>query len=295
MTETPETDPNRPGSAPPLPFATRVIYGSGDWGLGSFVALRQIFYAIFLTDVVGLDPRLASVAALIAILWDALNDPLVGRLSDRVRTRWGRRRPFLILFAVPFGLAFLLLWWDPPWESQIALMIHVTLAFMIADTVQTLISVPFQALTPGMTRDYDERTSLTSYRMFFNLVASLAIATTAPTLVDAALENGWTLQQGYMFVASLFGATAAVPFLVMFFFVRERDSDEPAKDPPLRFIVRTAWENVPFRFASSLYIFNWVAFDLVALMLPFFLTYWVAGGDRLAKVEVFGEPIALEA
>jgi Na+/melibiose symporter-like transporter len=82
-----------------------LIYGSGDWGRASFNSLRQIFYAIFLTDVVGLEARLASFAALIAILWDAINDPLIGTLSDNVRSRWGRRRPFFLFFSVPIGLA----------------------------------------------------------------------------------------------------------------------------------------------------------------------------------------------
>ena len=68
-----------------LPWLTKVIYGTGDWGVATFNTLRQIFYAIFLTDVVGLDPRLASFAALIGVIWDAVNDPLVGVISDRPR------------------------------------------------------------------------------------------------------------------------------------------------------------------------------------------------------------------
>ena len=83
---------------PRVPRWMRLVYGSGDWGRASFNTLRHIFYAIFLTDVVGIDPRLASIAALVAIIWDAVNDPLVGALSDNVRTRWGRRRPFLLVF-----------------------------------------------------------------------------------------------------------------------------------------------------------------------------------------------------
>ena len=65
----------------------KLIYGSGEWSYASFGTLRQIFYAIFLTDVVGLDARLASFAALAGIIWDAVNDPLVGVISDRVKTR----------------------------------------------------------------------------------------------------------------------------------------------------------------------------------------------------------------
>ena len=198
-----------------LSFWTKLIFGSGDWSLSSFGTLRQIFYAIFLTDVVGLEPRLASVAALSGIVWDAINDPLVGLLSDRVRTRWGRRRPFVLFFAIPYGLSFVLLWWAPPWESQVALAVTVSLAYMLSDTFQTLVSVPLYALTPEITLDYDERTSLTTYRMFFNLLASLVTAVVGPAIVDSALAAGATQQQGYLIVSALFGGLASIPGVIV--------------------------------------------------------------------------------
>jgi GPH family glycoside/pentoside/hexuronide:cation symporter len=280
-----------------LSLLTKIIYGSGDWGMASFGTLRQIFYAIFLTDVVGLSAQIASVAAIVGAVWDAINDPLVGLLSDRAQTRWGRRRPFLLFFSIPFGLGFLLLWWAPPWESQAARMITVTLAYMLTDTLQTLIIVPFFALTPEITADYDERTNLTGFRMFFNLLASLSTAVAAPMVVDMAINSGLTQQQGFLLVAGLFGGLAAVPFLLIFLVVREQPRliDQPNETISLWKAIRTAWKNVPFRFATGLYMLNWITFDLVALMLPFFLLYWVSEGDLLASVNINGEPLAVES
>ena len=135
-----------------LSFWKKVAFGSGDWGMASFGTLSQIFYAIFLTDVVGLEPRLASFVALVGILWDAVNDPIVGTITDRVRTRWGRRRPFLLFFAVPYGASFLLFWWAPPIENQILLAIAVCIAFILADSLQTLVYVPFiSGVVPHLT------------------------------------------------------------------------------------------------------------------------------------------------
>ncbi|MGC9467980.1 MAG: MFS transporter [Anaerolineae bacterium] len=275
-----------------VPVLTKIIYGSGDWGVAAFNTLRQIFYAIFLTDVVGLDPRLASFAASVGVIWDAINDPLVGVLSDKLRTRWGRRRPFLLLFAIPYGLAFMMLWWAPPWESQLLLMIHVTIAYALSDTFQTLVVVPFHAMTPELTSDYDERTSLASYRMFFNFLASLAGGVVAPMIVDATLARGGTQQQGYLLAATIFGASSILPYLLIFFFVREKA--KPVDQPELvslRKTLRRAWENVPFRYATALYMLNWVTFDLVAAVLPFFVVYWVAQGDLLLTVPGIGLPI----
>ncbi len=279
----------------PLPWFTKFIYGSGDLGLASWGTLRQIFYAIFLTDVVGLEARLASFVALIGVIWDAINDPLVGMLSDRVHTRWGRRRPFILIFAIPFGFAYLLMWWAPPWNNQIVLAIHMTLAYIISDTMQTLVAVPFYTLTPEMTQDYDERTELTTYRMFFNLVASLVVAVAAPMIKNASLQSGLTLSQSYLLIAGLFGSIGTLPFLIMVFFIRETHL-QPAQEPPsLKEIAETVWQNVPFRFATGLYMLNWMTVDLVALMLPYFLTYWIAQGNLAAEMTIFGSTISQDS
>jgi len=278
--------------SPRLSWLTKVVYGTGDWGLATFNTLRQIFYAIFLTDVVGLEPRLAAFAAFVGVLWDAINDPLIGILSDKTRSRWGRRRPFLLIFAVPYGLAFLAMWWAPPIHNQILLMVYIMLAYALSDTLQTLVIVPFHALTPEMTPDYDERTSLAGYRMFFNFLASIATAMAAPMIVDAVLAGGGTQQQGYALAAMAFGATAVVPYLLIFFTVRERPAaDRPAEIITLRETARIAWRNVPFRFATALYMLNWVTFDLLGIALPYLLVYWVARGNLLAKVPGLGLPI----
>jgi glycoside/pentoside/hexuronide:cation symporter, GPH family len=276
-----------------LPRLTKIIYGSGDWGLATFNTLRQIFYAIFLTDVVGLEPRLASFAAFVGVMWDAINDPLVGVISDKTHSKWGRRRPFLLIFAVPYGLAFLLLWWAPPIHNQILLMLFIMVAYALSDTFQTLVIVPYHAMTPELSTDYDERTALAGWRMFFNFLASIGTAVAAPMIVTAVMSSGGTPQQGFFLAASLFGVTAVIPYLLIFFTVRERpEAAKHLEMNGLRDSIRIAWRNVPFRYATAIYMLNWVTFDLLGMILPFLLTYWVAGGDLLAKVPGLGLPIA---
>src|SRR5512146_2343902 len=234
-------------SARRLSFWVKLLYGSGDWGISSMGMMRAIFYAIYLTDVVGLEPRLASFGALIGIVWDAVNDPIIGILSDRLHTRWGRRRPFLFWFALPFGLSFITLWSAPGWKSQTALLVYVTLSFMLADTLQTLVSVPFLSLTPELTPDYDERTTLTSFRSFFQLAGALVVVIAAPALVDVVLASGGTQQQGFMLVGAIFGGIGAVPLLLIGFFVRERSTSEQTQSIPFRQTLKAAWQNIPFR------------------------------------------------
>jgi len=287
---------NNPTPVPRLSFFQKMIYGSGDWSLSSFTTLRSIFYAIFLTDVMRLKPELAGIGILLGTAWDAINDPLVGMINDRIRTRWGRRRPFLFLFAIPFMLAFLVMWWTPPWESQVMKMLYVTLAYIIGDTLHTLLNVPYLALIPDISRDYDERTALSGYRVFFNLLASLVTAVTAPIIVDEMVMAGYSAQQGYLVVGALFGGIAAIPFLIIPLVLRERTAD---LDEPQPIKVKEAWDvlwrNLPFRYAAGIYMLTWIAFDLVTRMIPYFLVYWVGGGDQLISRSVFGMDFPLES
>ena len=278
-----------------LPFWLKLLYGSGDWGLSSIGMMRSIFYALYLTDVVGIEPRLASIGALVGIVWDAVNDPLIGMLSDRMQTRWGRRRPFLLWFAFPFGLSFVILWSAPNWGSQIALTIYVTLAFMISDTLTTLVAMPYLALTPELTRDYDERTTLSSFRTVFQLLAAIAVVVAAPMIVDEVIQMGGTQQQGYMLAGAIFGLSGAFPLFFIGWFVREKFTPEQQVDLPFREILRIAWKNIPFRYAAGIYMFNWSAVDMIAIIFPYFLLYWVAQGNLLAKVNILGLDLALES
>lgn len=278
-----------------LPLWLKLLYGSGDWGISSVGMMRSIFYAIYLTDVVGLEPRLASFGALVGIIWDAVNDPIIGVLSDRLHTRWGRRRPFLLWFAIPFGMSFILLWSAPDWDSQAALLTYVTLSFMLADTLQTLVSVPFLSLTPELTPDYDERTTLTSFRSFFQLIGALSVVIAAPAIVDLVIEAGGTQQQGFMLVGAIFGSIGAIPLLLIGLFVRERSTPEQQKSMPFRETLRAAWQNVPFRFSVGIHMLNWSAVDMVAITFPYFLLYWVAQGDLLAKINILGIDLAYES
>lgn len=278
-----------------LPFWLKLLYGSGDWGISSSYMLRSIFYAIYLTDVVGLEPRLASFGGLVGVIWDAVNDPLIGMLTDRTRSRLGRRRPFLLWFAVPFGLSFVILWSAPQWDSQAALLVYVTLTYMLMDTLQSLIYVPYLSLTPELASDYDERTSLTAFRSFFQLFGSLVVVLAAPNIVDRVLAAGFTQQQGYMLVGAIFGGISVVPLLLIAIFVREKATSQQTESLPLRQTLRMTWRNIPFRYGAAIHLLNWSAADMIAVVFPFFMLYWVAGGDQLATIRLLGFDLAYES
>lgn len=199
---------------------TKLAYGMGDFGFAFADTAIGVLFAIFLTDVVGLRPSLAALAVFIGKSWDYVNDPLIGYIADRTRTRWGRRRPYLLFGFIPFGLAFAMLWWRPPFESQAALTAYYAGTFFLYDTILTFVTTPFFALTPELTQDYDERTSLTSYRMAFSLLGGL-VAFIVPLMMIGAMrpENqGRVFQMGWVFAIA-----CALPLLVTFLGTRERE------------------------------------------------------------------------
>ena len=170
-----------------LPFITNILYGMGDFGFSMNNSIISAFFSVFLVTVVGVAPGLVAIILFVGRSWDFVNDLLVGYISDRTRTRWGRRRPFLLFGTVPFGLSFLLLWLHPNF-GQTGLVIYYSLAYIIYEALATFVYMPYFALTPELTSDYDERTKLTSFRMMFNITGSL----TAYILPLLIVGNDWT-------------------------------------------------------------------------------------------------------
>jgi GPH family glycoside/pentoside/hexuronide:cation symporter len=166
---------------------------------------------------------------------------------------------------------------------------------MLSDTLTTLVAVPYLSLTPELTRDYDERTSLASFRTVFQLLAAITVVVAAPMIVDAVIESGGSQQQGFMLAGAVFGGLGAIPLFLVGWFVRERSTPEHPESISFRESLRVAWSNIPFRYAAGIYMFNWSAVDMVAVTFPFFLLYWIAGGDLLAKIHFLGLDLALES
>jgi GPH family glycoside/pentoside/hexuronide:cation symporter len=123
----------------------------------------------------------------------------------------------------------------------------------------------------------------------------MTVVVAAPMIVDTVIEGGGTQQQGFMTAGAVFGALGALPLFLVGWFVRERFSSEEAVEMPFRESLRVAWENIPFRYAAGIYMFNWSAVDMIAITFPFFLLYWVAQGNLLAKVNILGIDLALES
>lgn len=251
---------------------TKLMYGAGDTGFSLTSTIIGAYFLIFMTDVVGVAPGIAAIAVFIGRSWDYINDPLFGHLSDRTRSRWGRRRPYLLFGALPYALAFMMLWFRPPFESPFLLAAYYALAYVLYDTAATAIYMPYFALTPELTEDYDERTSLTTYRMFFSIFGSL-LAFTVPLLIVSSFtpENGPRV----LLMAAIFGIASALPMFLVFFGTRERREFMVQERPGFRESLQAAFRNRPFVFGLVIYLLTWITVDILQTSLLFFIKYVV--------------------
>ncbi|HAU22890.1 MAG TPA: sugar transporter [Erythrobacter sp.] len=144
----------------------KLAHGYGATAFGIKNNGFDYFLLLFYGTIVGLEPGLVGLAILIALVFDAISDPLVGYWSDNFHSRWGRRHPFMYAAAIPVALSYFLLWNPPDWD-QIGLFLYLTLMAILIRTFITFFETPSTSLMPELTSDYDERTSVQSYRLFF--------------------------------------------------------------------------------------------------------------------------------
>jgi GPH family glycoside/pentoside/hexuronide:cation symporter len=147
-------------------------YGLGDAGTGMAASLIGFYLFIFYTSAAGLPPWLAGLVLMVARLWDAVNDPIVGWLSDKTKTRWGPRLPWILVSALPLGAAMAGMWWLPPGPTWVKVGVFMAIA-LLANSLYTCVNLPYSALAAELTTDVPLRTRLNTARFTGSILASL--------------------------------------------------------------------------------------------------------------------------
>jgi sugar (glycoside-pentoside-hexuronide) transporter len=258
--------------APRLGPLRKSVYASGDFTLTLALSALSLVYAqYFLVQVADLRPLLAGTIPLVGRTIDACFDPLMGRISDRTRWRAGRRRPWFLLGALPYGLFFAAMWQDAPFDSTAARFLYYAATYTLMNLASSVLTVPYVAIQPEMALDYDERTSLNTYRTVGAVLGIFAAVTLTPAA--EALGGG---APGFARAGALFGVMVALPWLAVFAASFERPGfrDRPSESRFRESIAQT-FRHRSFVRLTGIYIMGRIAMDLVGALLILYMTYWI--------------------
>jgi oligogalacturonide transporter len=254
---------------------SRMAYASGDiYGGGSFIVVGLLFL-VYLTNVEGFSGTSAGIIVFIGKAWDAITDPFMGQLSDRTRSRFGRRRIYFLLGSLPVFFSWVMLWYGFGITDGTAKFLYYTLAYIFFSTAFTIVMVPYNAILSDMVRDYNRRSAFTGMRLGFSAAAAIFCAT-VPALITGAYTDP---KQAYLIMGLAFGAVFAICWLVVFLGTWENQMK------PIPVISIKDWLNVlknrSFRIYVTIFILCQMAIDTVMTLAVYFLTV------SLQKEELF--------
>ena len=247
-------------------------YASGDiYGGGSFMVFSLLFMN-YLVLVEGLPVVATSMIIFIGKVWDAVTDPIVGRISDKTRSRFGRRRIFFLIGILPVFFSFIMLFYSFGMTGVTAKVIYYAFAYMFFGTAFTIVMVPYNAILSDMTSDYNERTSFTMARMLFSGGASLFAAVVPSILIKTigGSQNGPDQKIGYLVMAIVLATIFAVCWLVAFLGTREKEDLPEVEKATVRSWM-SVFSNKAYRNFLGTFLSFQVAVDLVLALFIFYI------------------------
>ena len=268
----------------PVSIGRKVAYGFGSVAFGVKSNGFDYFFLIFYSQVMGVSAYLVSLALMIALIVDALSDPLIGYLSDNTRSRWGRRHPFMYAAAIPASVAYYFVWNPPAGLQGDALFPYIVTLAILVRTLITVYEIPSSSLVAEMSDDYDERTSMLSYRYFFGWTGGTlmgAFATIFILVPTATISNGMFNIEGHGQVGAI---AATVIFLAIMIsalgthkMIPDLKPPPPARQMSVGLIYREVFETLASRSFLALFLaalFGAVASGVSTTLSFYFSTFF---------------------
>lgn len=259
-----------------VPLRTKLLYGSGEISLSvKNTALGQ-FLLFFYVDVVHLAPAAVSMAIFCGRLWDAITDPLMGYVSDTTRSRWGRRRPYVVGAAVPVGLSFYLLFAPPLWGST-ATVVYLGAIYVLLMTFFTVLAIPYLAWGAEIAEDYHERTSVVQIRSLFGVLGGV-LGATAPVAIASQFAEQ---RSGFGAMGGILGTLLMLAALVTGLGVREqfRAPQVDASWAHFRLGLRQTFRNRDFRIVFMTFCLMTLSAAIGQSVQLFVVKYWLGMYD----------------
>ncbi len=254
-------------------------FGVGSLGPGIYSITPSVLLLYFMTDTLGVSAALAALAVALPKFWDVFSDPIMGVISDRTRSPWGRRRPYLLAGAFLMSVSFVFLFSVPESLSPRASFIYVLVVYVLSATVYTVYAVPYISMPAEMSKDPHQRTVIMSYRMFFAMAGLVLGSSLTPQLVDW-FGGG---RAGYSAMSFIVGGFCAATMLVAFFATKNAPAaPTPAAHAPLRDQVSACLKNKPFLTLISVYFLQLAGVGVFTAIAPYFFVYALGASASLA-------------
>jgi len=236
----------------------KVAYGAGDFASSMFWKLFSMFLLFFYTDVFGISAATVGTMFLVTRIWDAANDPIMGIICDRTKSRWGKFRPYLLYLAIPFAIIGVLTFSNPS-LSESGKVVYAYVSYSLMMMIYTGINVPYASLMAVMTSNIDERTSLASWRLIGSFSGGLFVTLTANYLVGFFGGNDLgeiDYGKGYQSAIIVFGILAAILFMVTFLGTKERLGPPKEEQSSLKEDIKNLLKNGPWFILLGAAVFN---------------------------------------
>ncbi|MBR5516656.1 MAG: MFS transporter [Firmicutes bacterium] len=206
----------------------KIGYGFASLGDATAYGFIGVFLLFFLTTIAGISPATAGTIAAVGAIWNAIVNPIMGYIADKVHTRWGRRRPMMLAFSIPLALGMFLVFTNVDLPENIK-PIYYGLLVMLYWTGYTGFFVPYLALGADYTTDYDDRTILRLFGSFFNMLGA-TLSMVMPTIIVDFLEGlGMTSEDAWSKTALLLGVIAAITIVITV--IAAKNKDLPCEKP----------------------------------------------------------------
>ncbi len=262
-----------------LSLKEKIGYSLGDAASNIFFQTFILFITIFYTDVFGLSPAAIGTMFLITKIWDAVNDPMMGMIADRTNTRWGKFRPYLLWFAIPFGLLGVLTFTTPE-LSLTGKLIYAYVTYTLLMMAYTIVNVPYSALMGVMTPNSHERTVLSQFRFFAAFIATILIQSFMLKFVKIFGKDNPAV--GWQWAMGIFSAVAVVLLYITFFTTKERVHPPEGQKTTFRGDLADLFTNLPWVLIGGATIFQLIYIVIRGGAIMFYFKYFVKGQEILS-------------
>jgi len=260
-----------------LGLIEKIGFGAGDMAVNVVISSMMLIITFFYTDVFGLRPADVAVLFIVVRMIDAVTDPLMGMVTDRIETRWGRYRPWFLWMAVPFGISVTLTFTTPDLDYNLKL-VWAYATYTLVTLVFTAVTIPYISLIGVLTADPKERLSANGYRLFFAKVAAFMVTILVPVL--AVSWGGGQLARGYQLAMGLMGAMATLLFLFCFFTTTERVKHEVDRKP-LKEQFALLLRNDQWLLLCAVCVIGTVGYVVRGSVAAYYAKYYLGGDARM--------------